>query len=312
MKNRASRKARVISSRVVYRGSIFDVRRDKVREPGGIVATRDIVVHFGSIVLIPVLDDGRILLVRQYRHATGESLWELVAGRTERGENPARAARRELEEETGYTGRRFRRLIEFFPTPGFVSERMVMYLVEGLKAGTARRALEAGAWIINDVSGLRLDPAIAEVRAAQDAGLILMHSRGTVRTMATYEHAHYRDVVAEVEAELAGALARARERGVPGGRVVLDPGLGFSKTPEQSVAVLRAVPALAGLGYPVMLGPSRKRFLGAVTGRALAERDVATAAACALGWMLGARLFRVHAPGPVRDALAVAAAVGGA
>ena len=109
-----------------------------------------------------------------------------------------------------------------------------------------------------------------------------------------------------------GALAAARAGGVPAERIALDPGLGFSKTPEQSVAVLRAVPALAGLGYPVMLGPSRKRFLGAVTGRALAERDVATAAACALGWMLGARLFRVHAPGPVRDALAVAAAVGGA
>jgi len=145
----------VISSRIVYRGSIFDVRSDKVREPGGIVATRDIVVHFGSIVLLPVLDDGRILLVRQYRHATGESLWELVAGRTERGENPARAARRELAEETGYTGRRFRRLIEFFPTPGFVSERMVLYLVEGLKAGTARpeedEKIEVGAFSLDEL-----------------------------------------------------------------------------------------------------------------------------------------------------------------
>ena len=94
MGTRTKQQAQVLLSRVVYRGSIFDVRRDKVREPGGIVATRDIVVHFGSVVLVPVLDDGRILLVRQYRHATGESLWELVAGRTERGENPARAARR--------------------------------------------------------------------------------------------------------------------------------------------------------------------------------------------------------------------------
>ncbi len=150
MGTRTGQKAQVLSSRVVYRGSIFDVRRDKVREPGGIVATRDVVVHYGSIVLVPVLDDGRILLVRQYRHATGESLWELVAGRTERGENPARAARRELVEETGYTGRRFRRLIEFFPTPGFVSERMVMFLVEGLKPGTARpeddEKIEVGAF----------------------------------------------------------------------------------------------------------------------------------------------------------------------
>jgi dihydropteroate synthase len=183
--------------------------------------------------------------------------------------------------------------------------------VDTVKAATARRALDAGAWIINDVSGLRLDPAIAEICAAGDAGLILMHSRGTVSTMATYEHAHYRDVAAEVEAELTAQLAAARERGVPAERIVLDPGLGFSKTPEQTFAVLRAVPALAALGHPVMLGPSRKRFLGAVTGREATQRDVATAATCALGWLLGARLFRVHAPGPARDALAVAHAVGG-
>lgn len=138
MKPGNKKQARVLSTRVVYRGSIFDVRRDKVREPGGVVATRDVVVHFGSVVLVPVLHDGRILLVRQYRHATRQSLWELVAGRTERGENPSRAARRELEEETGYTGRRFRRLIEFFPTPGFVSERMVLYLVQGLKPGNGK------------------------------------------------------------------------------------------------------------------------------------------------------------------------------
>jgi dihydropteroate synthase len=184
--------------------------------------------------------------------------------------------------------------------------------VDTVKAATARRALEAGAWIINDVSGLRLDPAIADVCAAHDAGLILMHSRGTVGTMATYEHAQYRDVAGEVRGELATALATARDHGVRVERIVLDPGLGFAKTPEQSYAVLRAVPALARLGRPVMLGPSRKRFLGAVTGRDVAERDVATAAACALGWMLGARLFRVHAPGPARDALAVAAAVAAA
>lgn len=138
MKRENNKRARVLSSRVVYRGSVFDVRQDRVLEPGGVKATRDIVVHYGSVVLIPVLDDGRVLLVRQYRHATAQFLWELVAGRTERGESSQRAARRELTEETGYSGRRFRRLSEFFPTPGFVSERMVMYLVEGLKPGAAR------------------------------------------------------------------------------------------------------------------------------------------------------------------------------
>ncbi|MBI2535472.1 MAG: dihydropteroate synthase [Gemmatimonadetes bacterium] len=138
------------------------------------------------------------------------------------------------------------------------------------------------------------------------AATALMHSRGAVRTMATYQHATYQDVTAEVSRELQAAVTLAEQRGVPRGRIVLDPGLGFSKTPEQSYQVLGGLPALARLGLPVMIGPSRKRFLGAATGRDVAERDVATAAACAIGWLLGARLFRVHAVAPTRDALAVA------
>lgn len=182
--------------------------------------------------------------------------------------------------------------------------------VDTVKAATARRALEAGAWAINDVSGLRLDPGVADACSAHGAGLILMHSRGTVTTMATYQQAQYADVTAEVARELAAAVALAERRGVPRERIILDPGLGFSKTPEQSWEVLRGIPALVRLGHPLMIGPSRKRFLGAATGRDVAERDVATAAACAIGWTLGARLFRVHQVGPTRDALAVASAAG--
>ncbi len=129
---------RVLKSKVIYTGPVFGVRQDRVIEPGGIEVTRDVVTHSGSVVLLPVFPDGRILLVRQYRHAIGQFLWELVAGRIDPDEPPLHAARRELLEETGYTARRLRRLLDVFPTPGFVSERMMVYLAKGLRPGTAQ------------------------------------------------------------------------------------------------------------------------------------------------------------------------------
>ncbi len=137
-KTRHAKKARVLESELVFHGRVFDVRRDRVAEPGGLTTTREYVVHNGSVVLIPVLRDGRILLVHQYRHATGQYLWELVAGRIEPGEKALAAARRELVEETGYSARRFTKLLDVFPTPGFVSERMVIYAAGGLTPGIAR------------------------------------------------------------------------------------------------------------------------------------------------------------------------------
>ena len=133
-----SARAKILSSKFVYRGRVFDVRRDKIVEPDGLHSTRDIVVHRGSVVVLPVFEDGRILLIRQYRHAVGRELWELVAGGMEPGEPPLTGAKRELAEETGYTARRWRKLLDVFPTPGFVSERMVVYLAEDLRAGKAR------------------------------------------------------------------------------------------------------------------------------------------------------------------------------
>jgi len=133
-----TRQARVLSSRVVYGGKVFSVRRDRVAEPGGVIASRDIVVHPGSVVLLPVFPDGKILLVRQYRHAARAFLWELVAGRVDAGESPAQAAHRELAEETGYSARKLRRLLVIFPSPGFVSERMWIFSATGLTPGAAR------------------------------------------------------------------------------------------------------------------------------------------------------------------------------
>lgn len=181
--------------------------------------------------------------------------------------------------------------------------------VDTTRAATAARALEAGAWVINDVSALRLDPNLAEVCARHDAGLVLMHSRGSVSEVATYAWAQYDDVATAVASELSQAVDGAVGRGVGRDHLVVDPGLGFAKTPEHSLVALRDLSVLADLGLPIMIGPSRKRFLGAVTGRDVAERDVATAAACALGYLLGASLFRVHAVQPARDALAVAHAL---
>lgn len=134
----AARRAKILSSKLIYSGPIFELRQERVVEPGGIEVTRDIVRHFGSVVLLPVLPDGRLLLVRQYRHAVGEFLWELVAGRIEPGESPLKAARRELLEESGYTARRFRKLLDLIPTPGYVSERMRVYAAHGCAPGAAR------------------------------------------------------------------------------------------------------------------------------------------------------------------------------
>jgi dihydropteroate synthase len=181
--------------------------------------------------------------------------------------------------------------------------------VDTVKAETARRALDTGAWAINDVSGLRLDPAVADVCAAHDAGLILMHSRGSFAELASYAHASYGHVVAEVARELMNSAAAAAAAGLDRRRIVLDPGLGFAKTPEQNLELLRDLPSVAGLGYPVMVGPSRKRFLAVIDGREVLDRDLATAAACVTAYLGGAGLFRVHAVAPTRESLAVAHAV---
>jgi dihydropteroate synthase len=184
--------------------------------------------------------------------------------------------------------------------------------VDTVKSEVARAALDAGAAIMNDVTAFRLDPAMAKVAAGSGAGVILMHSRGGLLEIASYDHADYAgDVVGGVIAELRDSLSTAAAAGIEAAAIVLDPGLGFSKTVEQSVELFDQLEALQALGRPVLVGPSRKRFLGAVTGLPVEERDRATAAACALAWERGARLFRVHAVAAAREALALAHALDG-
>jgi ADP-ribose pyrophosphatase len=132
-----SKKAKILSSTTIYEGPVFGIRRDEVIEPSGVHAIREVITHPGSVVVLPVLPDGRILLIRQYRHATRQYLWELVAGRMDPGETPKVAAARELKEETGYRAKRMRVFLDVFPTPGFLEERMFILLAEGLTAGAA-------------------------------------------------------------------------------------------------------------------------------------------------------------------------------
>lgn len=133
-----NKKAKILKSEVIFVGKSFGVRRDELIEPTGVRTMREVVTHPGSVVVLPVLSDGRIVLVRQYRHAVGQYMWELVAGRMEKGENPKQGAARELVEETGYRAKKLTVFLDIVPTPGFLQERMYLLLAEGLTSGKAR------------------------------------------------------------------------------------------------------------------------------------------------------------------------------
>ena len=133
--------ARILSSRIAYRGPVFSVTTDEVEEPGGVRARRDIIHHSGSVVVLAVDDSTptpRVLLERQYRHAANGYLWELPAGRIDPGERELAAAKRELLEETGYSAKHWRRILKFYASPGFVAETMSVFLATGLRAGEAQ------------------------------------------------------------------------------------------------------------------------------------------------------------------------------
>ena len=135
--SKGGKTAQVLSSTIIYNGPVFGIRCDEVIEPSGVRATREVITHPGSVVVLPVLPDGRIVLIRQYRYAARQYLWELVAGRIDAGETPQVAAARELIEETGFRAKRFRVFLDVFPTPGFLEERMFILLAEDLTAGEA-------------------------------------------------------------------------------------------------------------------------------------------------------------------------------
>ncbi|HEY2941580.1 MAG TPA: dihydropteroate synthase [Vicinamibacteria bacterium] len=164
--------------------------------------------------------------------------------------------------------------------------------IDTTKAEVAAAALDAGADMVNDVSGLRFDPGMGRLVAERGVPAVLMHLRGSFATM--HREPRYRDVMAEVTEELREALARAEQAGVPRAQTIVDPGLGFAKDAGHTLEVLRRLPELAALGRPVLVGPSRKSFIGRVLERPAGERLMGTAAAVAASILGGAHIVRVH------------------
>ena len=179
--------------------------------------------------------------------------------------------------------------------------------VDTVKAPVAEAAIANGAAIVNDVSGLRLDPDMGPLCGSSGVGVVLMHSRGKVGEMATYAHAEYRNTTDEVIAELRTRVSAARDSGIAPQALVIDPGIGFSKRTEHSIRLLADLDRVVALGLPVLVGVSRKRFIGEITGvTAAADREEGTMAANVVALTLGARLFRVHDVRGARRSLDVA------
>jgi dihydropteroate synthase len=178
--------------------------------------------------------------------------------------------------------------------------------IDTSKAAVAAAALDAGADYVNDVTALRGDPGMAPLVAERGVDVCLMHMLGTPRTMQS--EARYDDVVADVREFLEQRIEAAVAAGIALERIEVDPGIGFAKTVEHNLELLRRLRELTTLGRPVVLGTSRKSFLGKITGREIAERMPATIATVVMAYERGAEVFRVHDVAPARDALAVAAA----
>jgi dihydropteroate synthase len=182
--------------------------------------------------------------------------------------------------------------------------------VDTVKAAVAEAALAAGAHIVNDVSGMRLDAEMAPVCAAAGAGVVLMHSRGGIADMATFEHAEYGDFLEEMLGELGERVRAAERAGVARETIALDPGIGFSKRTEHSLRALACLERLAAWGMPLVVGASRKRFVGQLTGeKNPTHRVFGSVGAAVMAYDRGAHVLRVHDVAATRHALDVAAAI---
>src|SRR3989338_5261826 len=201
-----------------------------------------------------------------------------------------------------------RELDRLLPVLDILKEQIsVPISIDTTKATVARAALERGADIVNDVSGLASDPEMAETIAAFGAGVVVMHRRGTPQTMQSMTQ--YDDLMGEIRHELEESVRLAEAHGIGADQIVVDPGIGFSKTAGQNLELLKRLHELKTLGRPVLVGPSRKSFIGAVTGEEPEARTAGTIAACVMAFAHGAGIFRVHDVSLVKSALSVAEAV---
>ena len=271
---------------------------------GGLVIDHPIVLGILNVTPDSFSDGGQLVTVEQaLRRATemiaaGADILD-VGGESTR---PQGASAVSVDEELRRVIPVVESLARDFPTTPIS--------VDTTKSAVAERALDAGAAIVNDVSAFRVDSRMGRVCADTGAGVVLMHSRGGVSDMATYAHAVYDSVVDDVVNELAGRLEVARDAGVSANSIVVDPGIGFSKRGEHSLAILAGLTQVVALGHPVLVGASRKRFIGELTGESEpAARVIGTVAAHVVALERGARLFRVHDVRPNRQALDVAWAV---
>ena len=171
---------RVLKSKEIYKGRVIQLKVDNIIEPGGVRVEREIIHHAGSVVILAHSNDGRIVMVRQYRYAARESLWELIAGGMEPGEKPLGAARRELLEETGYRGGKFRLLFDFFPSPGILTEKMFLMEATQLTLSEARpdpdERIEVGHFTLAELMRMIKRRRIRDAKTL--VGILWLHCNG--------------------------------------------------------------------------------------------------------------------------------------
>lgn len=269
-------------------------RRDRVTIMGVLNATPDSFSDGGRFVRDERVDTQAALDAAEALVRGGAHVLDVGGESTRPGADEVPAAL-----EIARTARLVEALAKRFELPISIDTR---------KAEVAEAALESGASLVNDVSGLGFDPPLADVVARRGVELLLGHSRGTPRTM--QRSPHYEDVLREVGDDLSASVAQALAAGVARERLSVDPGIGFGKRLEDNLVLLaRAGELRARLGLPLVVGPSRKSFLGRLTGEPAAERDLASHAACAVAVFAGADAVRVHDAAGAARAVAVARAL---